>query len=162
MLKANRQGFTIIEFVVIIVIAGIIAGITAVLLLQVAKIYSFATVRESILSDGELAMERMAREIRQIKDAQHIHTADSQDLDFDDIYDERVGFWLDGNVLRRNNDALASEITTLEFQYRDSDNNPLGAPVANPEDIKRILISLSIKKGDEEIKLRSQVYPKNL
>ncbi len=156
------KGFTIIEFVMVIVIAGIIAGITAVLLLQVTEVYSFVTVREAILSDGELAMERMTREIRQIKDAQSIYTADSEELDFEDVDYERIRFWLDGNVLKRNDDALASELSALEFQYRDSNNNLLDTPVADPEDIKRILISLSIKKGDEEIKLRSQVYPRNL
>ena len=157
----GKDGFTIIEFVMVIVIAGIIAGITAVLLLQVTKVYSFVTVREAILSDGELAMERMTREIRQIKDDQSIYVAGAENIDFEfkkEVGCERVRFWLDGDILRRNNDALASEVIALKFQYKNSDNGD----AENPEDTKRILLEFSIKKGDEEIKLRSQVYPRNL
>ena len=147
----------------VIVIVGIIAGITAMLMLEVMKVYSFVTVREVILSDGELAMGRMSREIRQIEDAESLYKADAQEIDFEDAYLERIKFWLDSNTIKRNSDGLvSSDLTTLQFQYRDKDNNILTTPVAIMENIKRIRINLTIKKGDEEIALQSQVYPRNL
>ncbi|MFH1904928.1 MAG: prepilin-type N-terminal cleavage/methylation domain-containing protein [bacterium] len=159
----NSKAFTIIELIMVIVITGIIAGITAMLLLQVMNVYSFVTVREVVLSDGELAMGRMSREIRQIEDAESIYTADAHEIDFEDAYQERIRFWLDSNTIKRNDDGLASsDLTTLQFQYRDKDNIVLSTPVAIPANIKRIQINLTIKKGDEEIALQSQVYPRNL
>ena len=159
----NSKAFTIIELIMVIVIVGIIAGITAMLMLEVMKVYSFVTVREVVLSDGELAMGRMSREIRQIEDAQSIYTADDEEIDFEDAYLERIRFWLDSNTLKRNNDGLvSSDLTTLQFQYRDKDNNLLSTPVGTMSDIKRIHINLTIKKGDEEIALQSQIYPRNL
>ena len=47
----NSKAFTIIELIMVIVIAGIISGITAMLMLEVMKVYSFVTVREVILSE---------------------------------------------------------------------------------------------------------------
>ncbi len=159
----NSKAFTIIELIMVIVITGIISGITAMLMLEVMKVYSFVTVREVILSDGELAMGRMSREIRQIEDAESIYTADAQEIDFEDAYLERIKFWLDSNTIKRNSDVLvSSDLTTLQFQYRDKDNNLLSTPVGTMSDIKRIQINLTLKNGDEEIALQSQVYPRNL
>jgi len=168
-LVTDRHGFTLIELIIVIVIASIIAGLTAMLLLEVMDVYSFVTIRESVLSDGELAMERMLREIRQIEDAQSIYTADVQEIDFEDAYQERIRFWVDGrNRLRRNavndgyNDWLATDLNSLTFKYWDKDNIELTPPVASPEDIKRIQIDFTIERGGEEVKLRSQVYPRSL
>ena len=164
----NFKAFTIIELIMVIVITGIIAGITAMLILQVMNVYSFVTVREVILSDGELAMGRMSREIRQIEDAESIYTADNEEIDFEDAYQTRIDFRLSGNSIMRmenlvNDDVLvSSDLTTLQFLYRDKDNIVLSTPVAIPANIKRIQINLTIKKGDEEIALQSQVYPRNL
>ena len=157
----------------VIVIVGIIAGITAMLMLEVMKVYSFVTVREVILSDGELAMGRMSREIRQIEDAYSIYKADDEEIEFEDAYYTQISFRLSGNSIKRrenlvNDDVLvSSDLTTLQFQYTTSDGNP---PVVNdpatPEDEKtniiRIRIDFTLKEGDEEIALQSQVYPRNL
>ncbi|MDO9464609.1 MAG: prepilin-type N-terminal cleavage/methylation domain-containing protein [bacterium] len=166
-LTVDKKGFTIIELIMVIVITGIIAGITAMLLLQVMNVYSFVTVREVILSDGELAMGRMSREIRQIEDVYSIYKADSEEIEFEDAYYNLINFRRSGGSLLRNSDELATDLTSLTFQYTTSDGNP---PVVNdpatPEEeetnIKRIQINLTIKKGDEEIALQSQVYPRNL
>lgn len=162
-----KRGFTLIEFVIVIVITGIIAGILSILIREVASTYTFIKVRGVALADNRLAIDRMTREIRQIKSAFDLYTADSADIRFYKIGDEFVEFYLSGDNLMCKNgsdDILASDVTNLEFHYYDVGNNELIPPDIAPNETNmwRILIKLTIKKGDETVKFQSQVHPRNL
>ena len=171
------KGFTIIELIIVIVITGIISGIFGMLIIQVIDVYSFVTVREDVLSEVELAMERMVREMRQIQKAAQaievIYLADISEFQFVDIHNDITGFKRDGSDLRRiefserdvvqYNDLLADGISILEFKYWDKDNNEF-EPIT-PEDrkkIKRIEISVEMERQDQEVTIDTQVYPRNL
>lgn len=170
-----NKGFTIIELIIVIVIAGIISGILGMLILQVIDVYSFVTVREDVLSEAELAMERMMREIRQIQKAAQaievIYIADSAEFQFVDVDDNIIGFKKDSSTVHRmkfsepgvlqHNDLLADDITSLAFTYWDEDSNELSSPV-DIEKIKRIEISIVMERQDQEVRIDTQVYPRNL
>ena len=161
-----KKGFTLVEFAIVIVLTGIIAGILSVLIREVASTYTFIKVRGVALADNRLAMDRMTREIRQIKSAFNLYTADPSDIRFYKMGDEYVEFYLLDNNLRRkdgSDDILANDVTNLEFQYYKIDNTP-ATPIVAPDetDIWRIVIKLTIKKGDQTVKFSSQVHPRNL
>ena len=173
------KGFTIIELVVVIVLAGIIAGIFAMLIIQVIDIYSFVTVREDVLSETELATERMVREMRQIQKAAQaievIYLADIAEFQFVDVDDNIIGFKRDGLAIQRMefserdvvqyDDLLADDITNMAFTYWDEDNNELSStPLssADIEKIKRIEISIGMERQNQDVKIDTQVYPRNL
>ncbi len=179
------KGFTIIELIIVIVIAGIISGIFGMLILQVIDVYSFVTVREDVLSEVELAMERMVREIRQVQKAAQaaevIYRAYSAEFQFVGVREPYsiIGFRKEASVLFRdsdgvkengsvafgNNDVLADDITNLTFTYWDEDNNELPSTPSSSADIekiKRIEISIVMKRQDQEVRIDTQVYPRNL
>ncbi|OPY70626.1 MAG: hypothetical protein A4E57_00470 [Syntrophorhabdaceae bacterium PtaU1.Bin034] len=116
----NRKGFTLVEVIIVIVVLGIVTALAAPLLVQAVRSY---TIESDILSadaQGQMAMERMAREIRLIKPAD-ITTFTSGTFAF--ILDGvPVSYARDGqNRLMRNSDPLASNITSLSFAYFGSD-----------------------------------------
>ena len=174
-----ERGFTIIELIIVIVIAGIISGIFGMLILQVIDVYSFVTVREDVLSEAELAMERMVREMRQIQKAAQtievIYLADGAEFQFVDVDDNIIGFKRNGSDLNRMefsepgvlqyDDLLADDITNMAFTYWDEDNDELSStPLssADIEKIKRIEISIEMERQDQEVRIDTQVYPRNL
>ena len=158
----NNKGFTLVEFAIVIVLTGIIAGILSVLIREVASTYTFIRVRGVALADNRLAVDRMTREIRQIASATTIYVADSEKIDFGKIDGEKVIFEKSGIDLLRNTDKLATDVTLFDLVYYDIANNPLDRPVVDPSSIWRILIKLTIKKGDQTVKFQSQVHPRNL
>jgi len=146
----------------VIVLTGIIAGILSVLIREVASTYTFIRVRGVALADNRLAIDRMTREIRQIASATTIYVADAEKIDFGKIDGEKVIFEKSGIDLLRNTDKLATDVTLFDLVYYDIANNPLDRPVVDPSSIWRILIKLTIKKGDQTVKFSSQVHPRNL
>ena len=154
----NKKGFSLIEMVIVITIVGILATITAILVQEASKVYSLITIREGLVSDGEFAMERMIKEIRQVEDAMSLYVIEPQRIRFEDAHHRVVEFYLLGESLMRNKNELLSGVRSLNFTYLDQHGNITRVPGA----VKRIKIDMRVERGDEEVRVRCQVYPRNL
>ncbi len=184
------KGFTLIELIIVIVVVGVIASVFAMLIIQGIDTYGFVTIREDVLSEAELAMERMVKEIRQIQSYRNllvaqatevIYLADSTEFQFVDVHNDIIGFKrseLDETKLVRqkfvepgvleHDDLLAEEISSLAFEYWGWDGidrwELLPTPLI-PGDInriKRIEISIQMERQNQEVRIDTQVYPRNL
>jgi prepilin-type N-terminal cleavage/methylation domain-containing protein len=121
----NNHGYTLIEIVIVIVILGIIGAFTFQMVAAGVQAFRKSSARKELSDQGRLALERMAREIR---DAYQIQATQSTADEFtfkrkhpgesaDNI--EEIKFWLDGTDLKRVGDpngtpveaALASNIS---------------------------------------------------
>lgn len=65
----RKAGFTLIELVLVIVLVGITAGSTAMLVLQGTRSYADLIDRKESLHNARLAIERISREVRQASSA---------------------------------------------------------------------------------------------
>jgi prepilin-type N-terminal cleavage/methylation domain-containing protein len=167
----NRKGITLIELVMVIVIVGILAGASSMYIKETIDLWRFLTFRNEVVSGGRMALARMAREIRQMDEAE---VAQTDSLQFLDINGSRLRFrrTADNNLWRdvdsnlddifEAQDVLATGVSELDFSYYDKDNNQLLEPVSDPSQIYRINIELEIESGDQTKTLRSQIYPRNL
>ena len=61
---SRRRGFTLVELVVVIAIAGIVAGMVAVFVLRPVQGYVDLSRRAALVDSAESALRRMARDIR--------------------------------------------------------------------------------------------------
>ena len=66
---SGKGGFTLIELVLVMVLIGITAASTAMLVLQGTRSYADLIGRKESLHNARLAMERISREVRQASSA---------------------------------------------------------------------------------------------
>ncbi len=156
--QGSRRGVTLIELIMVIVVVGALAGGLSFGIKEAIDLYQFLTFRNEIVSQGRMALMRMVREIRQIRDSDSIYTCQPSEIEFDDINSNRINFQLSGETLLRNADILADNVSSFIFTYYDLDGSPAGSCL----DIYRIGIELEIRSGTQTKRLRSQVYPRNL
>ncbi|MBU1998636.1 MAG: prepilin-type N-terminal cleavage/methylation domain-containing protein [Candidatus Omnitrophota bacterium] len=161
MLKKNR-GVSLVELVVVIVIVGVLVGVSSMYIVETINLWQFLTYRHEVVAQGRGALMRMIREMRQI--APPVSAANSASLGFnytDASGTTAVTYQLSGTNLMRNSDILAANVNSLNFTYMDSASSILATPVALPEQIYRIKVALGISSGGQSNTLESQVFPRN-
>jgi prepilin-type N-terminal cleavage/methylation domain-containing protein len=162
----EKKGFTLIEFMMVVVILGVIIGIGAPLLVEVTEGWLLGSQRKELSFSAKLAMDVMTREIRRIRNRTSILTAAGSNLRFIDIDDHDITFDVSSQTLRRNLDGvvngLADNLSSLSFTYYNSAGATLPVPVASPSDIRRIEITTAFSTGATQLSFKSGVSPRRL
>ena len=159
--RRRHEGFTLIELVITIVLVGIMAGIGALLLREGTRAYISADVRADLTNQGRVAIERMAREIREIRSRTNADIpgcCSATTLSFNDIAGNPIAYDVAGSTVRRNLTALASgDAVSLSFTYYQSN----GTPAVTAATVWVIQIDLTVTKNGESQPLRIRVHPRN-
>jgi prepilin-type N-terminal cleavage/methylation domain-containing protein len=158
----NSQGFTLIEIVMTIVIVSVLAALAALIILQGVRAYSDEDSRSDIHYQTRLAVERIAREARQITDCTRITVPANPGGTFS-FFDINTGatvtFSIAGTNLLRNADLLASGITSPQpFRFLATDGTTLTTACPG---IWFIDISVTDAKGTQSLPMRTRVHPRN-
>ena len=154
--------------ILVIVLTGIIAAAFAAGLVPTMRAFLVVDIRDEALQDARIAMDRMVREIRQIRSATtaDIQTWTTNNLKFNDAYGNSIEFKLNGAGppydLLRNTGKLSGNVESLTFTYlqKDPPAGPGGAASAENQ-IWKVKVELQVKISGETVKLRSEVYPVN-
>jgi type II secretory pathway pseudopilin PulG len=162
-------GITLIELVITMVLIGIIAYIVATALSTGIKAYFVTDLRKEALDQARIAMERMAREIRNVRDNTSITAADADTFTFTDTDGTLITFELSGTNLMRNTNTLSVGISSLAgapfttgiFAYVMADGTITQTP-APLSAIRGIKIGLKSTVQTETVELYSEVWPRNL
>jgi len=127
MLRAigGQKGYTLIEIIIVIVILGIIGGISFQVVAYGVEAFKKSSARKDLYDQGRLALERMTRELRDAKELVECSdksiTFNKQHPSLDGV--EEIRFWLDdSNTLWRVrnpsttpfSDRLASNVNTFQ------------------------------------------------
>jgi MSHA biogenesis protein MshO len=155
-------GFTLIEIVVTIVLLSIIGGIAAMIIMQGARGYSAGSQLDNLHYQARLAMERMEREMRLIRNqGSDITMMMATNLQFIDVNSAPTGFSWTAPMLSRWNgtgyDTLATGITALSFTYLQQD----GVTAATAANVWFINISMTSQQGSDMLVMQSRVHPRN-
>lgn len=149
----HQRAFTMIEFIIIIVILSVLSVI-ALPMIQ-AGFNAYFTQRN--LSDanwqGRLALARMSRDIRNIPSAGNISTATSTQFTFTDNGNNSVSYTLSGTTLQRNALTLANGITSATFGFYDS----AGATTGTINNIRYVSVELNITQGNTNTTLQTVI-----
>ncbi len=155
----NSKGMTLIEIIVVIVLLGIIGLFIFQFVGSSVETYIIASNQAGLLAEAKLAMERMAKEIR---DANNI-LAPASGSSGNSI-----------NFIKSHSTAVDSDTditfqksgSTLERKRGTNPPEPLAGNVSsfnvtnNSNEIK-LELTLSLA-GGENVTLHTKVYPKNL
>lgn len=162
MTTPNSKGFTLIEIVMTIVLVSILASLAAVVILQGVRAYSDEDSRSDIHYQTRLAVERIAREARQISDCTTINVPVNPGGTFS-FFDINTGvtvtFSISGTDLMRNADRLASGINAAQSSFSFLATN--GTLTTFCPGIWFIDISVRDDKGTQSLPMRTRVHPRN-
>ena len=168
------KGYTLIEFVIVLVLLAILAGIGVPMMFKTVDAWVFTSkFQDYAVMSSIMAMNRMSREIRRLMNDAAITTATSSRINFTDVSGYSLGFNLNGTTLQRcldatctNHDDLADNVkaSSLIFTYYDDLGNPIATPTVSPNDtnIRRIDIVFSVLAGTNTLNFNTEVRPQNL
>lgn len=167
----DKKGFTLIELVMTMVLIGIIAFVVANSMSTGFKAYFTTDFRNEALNQARIAMERMTREIRNVRSRTDVPTGTNNQFCFTDINGTRISFRYDGsaNILRGEGGAgcpgatentLSTNINSFSFSYIRPDGTVDAAFSA--VNTKRIRLTLTATISGENVTLQSEVWPRSL
>jgi type II secretory pathway pseudopilin PulG len=163
----KNSAFSIIELVMVIVLVSIIFAVTAPLMLSIASGWQLAQARNELSASAMVAMDRMIREIRQLKNNTSVITANSSTFSFVEINSNTVTYNVSGGHLMRTVGATASQladyVSVLTFTYYNAAGTVITTPLVSPSatNITRMVIDLTFLSGTS-LSFESGVSPRNL
>jgi prepilin-type N-terminal cleavage/methylation domain-containing protein len=163
----SGKGFSMIELIMVIVVAGIISVAVAPIFFGGFQAFFTAQNYADMNAQAELAMDRMAREIRGIDPSQDLDSATlptASQLKFH-IYNGTaqaawVTYSLSGTNLMRNTDTLAINMSSLAFAYYKSDGTALTPPLtlAQAQSIWLVRVAVQAAGGSLSESLRTTIF----
>lgn len=164
MIRGSQRGVTLIELVMVIAIMGILAGLSAGYINQVVATWQTVSFRMETVSQMRGALDRMSREMRQIKNSTSVLLAGASALRFNAVDNSTIVYNVSGTDLLRNNTVLATGVTRLNFTYYNATGGLLANPAVSPDptDIRRIAVALEVRSSGQNKSLTVQVFPRNL
>lgn len=159
----KQYGFSLIELVIVMVMLGIIAAMSSLLLSQgFNAFFSSANILDANWQ-GQLAIQRMARDIQLIRSPADISTATASQLTFTDMNNNSISYTLSSSNLNLtkgiNTQTLAVGINSLTFTYYDQNG---ATPPATTAATRYIKIALVITQNNTNYTLTTAIYPRNL
>ena len=149
-------GYSLVELVMVIAIAGVVSLVPAQVLLDSMKVYSRTAPRIQAAYQSGLAVERMKRDFRDLASYDSISVMTSSSLTFDDS-DGTAAYALSGSDLTRNGDLIASNVSALTLTYRDED----GANTTTATEIRLLEIDLTVTMSGQPYRSMATVFPRD-
>ncbi len=165
----SAAGFTVVEVLVSLAIMSIVFGAVYQSFDIFNRSYTKENVKAGVQQRTRIGIDLMARDIRlagldplgtanaQIITADADNIQFSADLNYDgDVNDpfENITYALNGDLLRQTSDlgsgfvtdTLLDNIDALTFTYLDASDTPMAVPVGSTEDIRTVIVSLTMQR----------------
>lgn len=175
-MKLSNKGFTLIELIVTLILAGIIVAAVGMGIVHIVQGFLFTKENAAVLQKGQIALSRISLELKRAAGVSNASTATS--ISFDSYADKGGPTpTLVTQVIRLNGDKVefvgslgnlniltdrAAAGNGLSFRYYERHNDP-EANQCDPKEAKIIVITLRLAAADGVIKaFTDRVRPRNL
>ncbi len=165
----GKEGYTLIEIILVLVIIGVLAGILIEPFRQGVKSYIGIETRADLTSQAREATVRIVREMRNIQkkdnDKPNITSADATSITFVDNQGVPISFSLSGSTVLRDTNILADKVSSLQVRYFDGNNGEISSPLdteAKRDAVRRILVILTMQENTETVTMTGQAFLREL
>lgn len=168
--RRRAPGFTLPELLIVIVVGAVVALALSAMFIEAVKTYQFMDAEKGMLQDARYAEERVARELKRVKDNTSISAASPTTLTFVDRGNATVSFSWSGvsgadllYTKSGSSQTLARGVDSLAFQYWKQ-NGTAATPVLapSPTDIWRVSIYMRLIKGTQTVASFGSVFVRSL
>ena len=154
----HARGFTLLEVIITLVIAGVLATIGATLMSSGFRSYFLG---RELAQDGTLALERMTRDLRTARSAADLTTIGASTITFVDVDGNTISYALSaGSVTRSQNGGtaqpLAANVSSLAFTYLQNDGQTTAASAAT---VWYIAAAVTVASQNASTTFRGTVKP---
>lgn len=159
----TQSGFTLMELILVVALMGVlIVGVEKFGMLAL-DLKVGQNIVEAMRGEASEACYRFAREARGINSDAEVFTAAVDDFQFMNSDGEDVRYWLNGASLMRNNTQLAVNVSSLQFNYYDGDDQVIASPLVSPSttDIRMIRMNLTLTDEGRNFALEAKAKPRN-
>jgi len=170
-----KKGFTLVELLITVVLFSVLAAVVSWVFMVGLRTWDSGKERADIRQNAGLAMERMMRELSltsEITRARSDEIRFEADLDQDEQVEKIIFDVNKDNDLERTENItgpnpvviMARDVQNFTLgYYLESDNENLLSSVAKNamDDIRVVVIALTLSKGEETISLSTSVYVRN-
>jgi len=167
----GKEGYTLIEIVLVIVIIAVLAGILIEPFRLGVKSYIGIETRADLTSQAREATSRIVREMRNIQkkanDKPNITSADATSITFVDHRDTTISFSFSPseNTVLRDTSILADKVSSFQVRYFDGNNGEISSPLdteAKRDAVRRILVIMAMQEGTETVTMTGQAFLRDL
>jgi prepilin-type N-terminal cleavage/methylation domain-containing protein len=160
-LTSCEAGFTLMELILTIVIAGMLAGFSAQMLVAGADTFDYLTVRKEGLEDSRIAMQRIVKEVRQALDPGMIQKATADSLRYTNVNNQSVQVRYINQSISLNGQALIDHVSQFNLRFFDGSGAQLAFPISNTANIWRIRVSFVYSNDGQSMSLQQDIVPRN-
>jgi len=162
-----KQGFTLIEIVMVMVLMIIMVGLGAPMLYQVASGWQVAQRQAELSELGRAALELNSRDIRDIKNRFNVTAANATCLRFITNDNRTVALNVTSNQPRRWVNGTAYTLAdsgAYSFIYYDVNGTAIAAPQVSPAetDIRLVQMQINVTEGSEPAVFQVTIAPRRL
>lgn len=141
-MNRKQSGFTLIEIVLVMILAGIVTVIAS----KIISTQLNSTYTNTILSEADaqvrIALDRMVRELRNAASSGSFTSySNNTRVEFVNSDNETVRFRRAGSRIVRGSRALADNIQTMTIDYFDKNGSSVSPPTAAEPTYIRITIT---------------------
>lgn len=105
MVKKSRNGFTLIEVIVVLIVLGIVGVFGSMFLAQIIKSYQFSNDNSQLTQKAQIAISRISAELSYVNSTDNIDADDSQNtITYSSSYPD--GTSSVDNIIRKSNNNL--------------------------------------------------------
>ena len=170
-----KNGFTLIELVIVIVILSLLLGLSASFSFIMLDTLGLLTRQANLQESAEVSLSRISREARRVRNDQSIvATTNSTRITFLDVTGNQISYYMSGGAIVRDYDPtgapplvtneLADNATAFSIKYYDDAGTDITSSIVlSPRtNIRRIEFRITLQDGTHSVTAQTTVRPRNL